>query len=156
MSRAWLLREALARGFPALVTELRLKRKAGFVTRGEYVNPGASSPRRGPRSEGARTDRWVHGRSQASRAVRLGKCRSDQIRMVSGGAVTMGMLRPRISAVRNGSPSCSWASHTSRSALMGIIGVLLLVSDLRRFVGRGVALCLPGAVYCSKLSPGNA
>ena len=30
------------------------------------------------------------------------------------------------------------------------------VSDLRRFVGRGVALCLPGVVYCSKLSPGNA
>ena len=47
MSRAWLLREVLARGFPALVTELRLKRKAGFVTRGEYVNPGVLSPRRG-------------------------------------------------------------------------------------------------------------
>ena len=31
MSRAWLLREALARGLPALVTELRLKRKAGLV-----------------------------------------------------------------------------------------------------------------------------
>ena len=60
MSRAWLLREALALGFPALVTEVRLKRKAGFVTRGEYVNPGASSPRRGPRSDGARTDRWIH------------------------------------------------------------------------------------------------
>lgn len=60
MSRAWLLREALARGFPALVTELRLKRKAGFVTRGEYVNPGASSPRRGPRSDGVRSDRWVY------------------------------------------------------------------------------------------------
>ena len=28
MSRSWLLREALARGFPAVVTELRLKRKA--------------------------------------------------------------------------------------------------------------------------------
>ena len=60
MSRAWLLREALALGFPALVTAVRLKRKAGFVTRGEYVNPGASSPRRGPRSDGARTDRWIH------------------------------------------------------------------------------------------------
>ena len=60
MSRSWLLREALALGFPALVTQVRMRRKAGFVTRGEYVNPSAAGPRRGPRSDGARTDRWVH------------------------------------------------------------------------------------------------
>ena len=59
MSRSWVVREALALGFPALVAEVRSKRKAGFVTRGEYVNPGARTARRGPRSDGARADRWV-------------------------------------------------------------------------------------------------
>lgn len=32
------------------------------------------------------------------------RCRSDQVQIIPGGAVTMGMLRPRISAFRNGSP----------------------------------------------------
>ena len=60
MSRSWLLREAVALGFPLLVESVRQRRRAGFVTRGEYVNPGASGPRRGPRMDGPRPDRWVY------------------------------------------------------------------------------------------------
>lgn len=59
MSRSWLVREALAIGFPALVTQLRQRRRAGLVTRGEYVNPAVRGPRRGPRMDGTGTDRWV-------------------------------------------------------------------------------------------------
>lgn len=60
MSRSWLLREALALGFPALVTRVRQRRGAGFVTRGEALKPGVSGPRRGPRMDGSGRDRWVH------------------------------------------------------------------------------------------------
>ena len=37
----------------------RQRRRAGLVPRGEYQNPNVAGPRRGPRSDGRRTDRWV-------------------------------------------------------------------------------------------------
>ena len=59
MSRSWILREAIALGFPEFVEQVRQRRRAGFVTRGEYQHPDAAGPRRGPRSDGQRADRWV-------------------------------------------------------------------------------------------------
>ncbi len=59
MSRSWILRECIAEGFPLFVEAVRQRRRAGLVPRGEYQNPEASGPRRGPRSDGLRGDRWV-------------------------------------------------------------------------------------------------
>lgn len=60
MSRSWILREAIAAGLPVFVEKVRQRRCAGLVPRGEYQQPGAVGPRRGPRSDGPRTDRWVN------------------------------------------------------------------------------------------------
>lgn len=60
MSRSWILREAIAAGLPVFVEKVRQRRRAGLVPRGEYQQPGAVGPRRGPRSDGPRTDRWVN------------------------------------------------------------------------------------------------
>ena len=59
MSRSWILREALALGLPLFVEKQRRLRRAGFVPRGEYQNPDAAGPLRGPRSDGRRADSWV-------------------------------------------------------------------------------------------------
>ena len=59
MSRSWILRECIAEGFPLFVETVRQRRRAGLVPRGEYQNPDAAGPRRGPRSDGLRGDRWV-------------------------------------------------------------------------------------------------
>ena len=59
MSRAWIVRECVAEGFPAFVEKVRQRRAAGLVPRGEYKNPTVTGPRRGPRSDGQRADRWV-------------------------------------------------------------------------------------------------
>ena len=60
MSRSRVLRESLALGFPLFVEKVRQRRRAGLVPRGEYQNPNAASPFRGPRSDGPRADRWVN------------------------------------------------------------------------------------------------
>ncbi len=60
MSRSWVLRESLALGFPRFVQKVRARRRAGLVPRGEYQNPNAAGPLRGPRSDGPRGDRWVN------------------------------------------------------------------------------------------------
>ncbi len=59
MARSWIIRECVALGFPLFVEQVRQRRRAGLITRGEYQNPNAAGPRRGPRSDGRRTDRWV-------------------------------------------------------------------------------------------------
>ena len=59
ISRAWLIRECIAEGFASVVQQVRERRRAGLVPRGEYQNPSAVAPRRGPRSDGLRADRWV-------------------------------------------------------------------------------------------------
>lgn len=59
MSRAWLIREALAEGFVNVVEKARERLRAGLVPRGGYWRPETSGPRRGPRSDGPRVDRWV-------------------------------------------------------------------------------------------------
>ncbi len=59
MSRAWIIRECIAEGFASVVEKVRERRRAGLIPRGEYQNPTAVAPRRGPRSDGSRTDRWV-------------------------------------------------------------------------------------------------
>ncbi len=59
MSRSWILRECIALGFPLFVERVRQRRAAGLVPRGEYQNPDVAGPRRGPRSDGRRADRWV-------------------------------------------------------------------------------------------------
>lgn len=60
MSRSWILRGALAQGLPLFVESVRQRRGAGFVPSGELKNPNAVGPRRGPRSDGPRADRWVN------------------------------------------------------------------------------------------------
>ncbi len=60
MSRSWVLRESLALGFPLFVDKVRQRRRAGLAPRGEYQNPNAAGPLRGPRSDGPRADRWVN------------------------------------------------------------------------------------------------
>ena len=60
MSRSWILREAISEGFPLFVEKVRQRRRAGLVPRGEYQQPDAVGPRRGPRSDGPRADRWVN------------------------------------------------------------------------------------------------
>ena len=60
ISRSWLLREALRIGIPAAFGQLRSRREAGFRPRGQVDSPHAAAPRRGPRSDGPREDRWVH------------------------------------------------------------------------------------------------
>jgi len=59
ISRSWLLRECVAEGFASVVEKVRQRRRAGLVPRGEYQHPNAVGPRRGPRSDGSRADRWV-------------------------------------------------------------------------------------------------
>ena len=59
MARSWILRECVGLGFPLFVEQVRQRRRAGLIPRGEYQNPNAAGPRRGPRSDGRRTDRWV-------------------------------------------------------------------------------------------------
>ncbi len=59
MSRSWIIREALAAGLPLLVARLRDMRRRGFRPRGQLVNKHVAGPRRGPRSDGLRDDRWV-------------------------------------------------------------------------------------------------
>ena len=59
MSRAWLLRECIAEGFPAVVEKVRQRLRTGLVPRGAYWKPDVAGPRRGPRSDGSRADRWV-------------------------------------------------------------------------------------------------
>ena len=46
---------------PVFVEKVRQRRRAGLVPRGEYQQPGAVGPRRGPRSDGPCADRWVNG-----------------------------------------------------------------------------------------------
>ena len=60
MSRSWILRGALGQGLPLFVDSVRQRRSAGFVSSGEVKNPDAAGPRRGPRSDGLRADRWVN------------------------------------------------------------------------------------------------
>ena len=59
VSRSWFLREALAAGLPVAVANMRQLMADGFVPAGARNHPVASGPRRGPRSDGARSDRWV-------------------------------------------------------------------------------------------------
>ena len=59
MARSWILRECVALGFPLFVEQVRQRRRTGLVPRGEYQNPDVAGPRRGPRSDGRRADRWV-------------------------------------------------------------------------------------------------
>ena len=59
VSRSWLLREALAVGLPVAVANMRQLRADGFVPAGALQHPGVEGPRRGPRSDGQRADRWV-------------------------------------------------------------------------------------------------
>lgn len=60
MSRAWVVREALRIGLPAAIGRLWSLRTAGYRPSGQVLSPQAAGPRRGPRSDGAREDRWVH------------------------------------------------------------------------------------------------
>ena len=60
ISRSWLVREALRIGVPAAIARLRSLREAGFRPRGQSDSPRSAAPRRGPRSDGPREDRWVH------------------------------------------------------------------------------------------------
>lgn len=59
MSRSWILRECVAEGFPGFVEKVRERLRAGLVPRGQYWKPEVAGPRRGPRSDGPRGDRWV-------------------------------------------------------------------------------------------------
>ena len=59
MTRAWFLREALAVGIPAVAARLRKLRADGFQPAGALRGDTVSTPLRGPRSDGPRTDRWV-------------------------------------------------------------------------------------------------
>ena len=59
ISRSWIIRECIAEGFESVVEKVRERRRAGLVPRGEYQHPNAVGPRRGPRSDGFRADRWV-------------------------------------------------------------------------------------------------
>ena len=59
ISRAWIIRECIAEGLASVVEKVRERRRAGLVPRGEYQHPNAVGPRRGPRSDGVRADRWV-------------------------------------------------------------------------------------------------
>ena len=59
ISRSWIIRECIAEGFANVVEKVRERRRAGLIPRGEYQNPKGAAPRRGPRSDGARVDRWV-------------------------------------------------------------------------------------------------
>ena len=60
MSRSWLVRETLRIGLPAAIGRLESLWEAGFRPRGQVDSPHAAAPRRGPRSDGPREDRWVH------------------------------------------------------------------------------------------------
>ena len=46
-------------GLPAVREKIRERRRAGLMPRGEYQNPNAAGPLRGPRSDGPRADSWV-------------------------------------------------------------------------------------------------
>lgn len=66
MSRAWFLREALAIGLPAAAAHIRMLRAQGLRRAGVVHSPKSTGPRRGPRSDGSRDDRWVPARGGAS------------------------------------------------------------------------------------------
>ena len=70
MTRAWFLREALAVGVPAAAAHIRALRTQGLRPSGVVTKPGAPGPRRGPRSDGARDDRWVEVPSPGDPTVR--------------------------------------------------------------------------------------
>ena len=59
VTRSWFLREALAVGLPVAVANMRQLMADGFVPAGALSHAATSGPRRGPRSDGARSDRWV-------------------------------------------------------------------------------------------------
>ena len=59
VSRSWFLREALAVGLPVAVANIRQLMADGFVPAGAASPRASEGPRRGPRSDGARADRWV-------------------------------------------------------------------------------------------------
>ena len=60
MTRSWVVREALQIGVPAVIGHLRSLRESGFRPSGQVLSPRAAGPRRGPRSDGPREDRWVY------------------------------------------------------------------------------------------------
>ena len=60
MSRSWVVREALRIGVPAARGQLQWLREAGFRPSGQANQSPFRWPRRGPRSDGPREDRWVH------------------------------------------------------------------------------------------------
>lgn len=59
MTRAWFLREALALGVPAAREKIRNLHRAGYRPAGAVLGRSVPGPRRGPQSDGPRTDRWV-------------------------------------------------------------------------------------------------
>ena len=59
VSRSWFLREVFAVGLPVAVANIRQLMADGFVPAGAASPRASSGPRRGPRSDGARVDRWV-------------------------------------------------------------------------------------------------
>ena len=63
ISRSWFIREALARGLPLAEDRIRKLIEDGFRPAGDAARLPASGPRRGPISDGARPDRWVHAPS---------------------------------------------------------------------------------------------
>ena len=73
VSRAWFLREALAAGLPVAAAHMRQLLSDGFVPAGVLRNPGSSGPRRGPRSDGPREDRWVRPAAHVGRARPRGR-----------------------------------------------------------------------------------
>ena len=60
MSRAWFLREVLADGLPVATERLRALMAAGYRPAGVLRRTDQAARLRGPRSDGARPDRWSH------------------------------------------------------------------------------------------------
>lgn len=60
MSRAWLIREAMADGLPAAVERLRRLFAEGYRPAGMVRRHGRDVRLRGPRLDGPHTDRFVH------------------------------------------------------------------------------------------------
>ena len=60
ISRSWFIREVLALGLPLAEERIRKLIEDGFRPAGEAARLPASGPRRGPISDGARSDRWVY------------------------------------------------------------------------------------------------
>ena len=59
MTRSWFIREALAVGVPGARDKLRELFDAGYRPSGTALPRRVTGPRRGPQSDGPRTDRWV-------------------------------------------------------------------------------------------------